>query len=287
MKKYVVMLIFSALIMFGVMGAMQYYIIKDGTVKELLAKAERDLKESKRVDAVKAEVESAVRNLLSNVQKSINQPDNFYAISSQMVKNNMHIVGAGIAFKPNFYKSSGKQRLYAPYAYDEQPDIRVKKRKTSNPQIRRELLGFDYTNREWYQEPMKTGQSLWTEPYVDQGGSFIIMSTYVVPVRDKDNSIVGVFFADVPMEDVSLLAMDMNSEFSRGGMIFLYIQIALMLLFCFVIYLAVKASKRYKEKMVDAEKEELLAVIQKLKETNRRLTERNMELGDKLSSLTR
>jgi hypothetical protein len=39
--------------------------------------------------------------------------------------------------------------------------------------------------------------------------------------------------------------------------------------------------------MVDAEKEELLAVIQKLKETNRRLTERNMELGDKLSSLTR
>ena len=49
----------------------------------------------------------------------------------------------------------------------------------------------------------------------------------------------------------------------------------------------VKASRRYKTEKVDAEKAELFAEIERLKEMNKRLTKRNLELGDKLSSLTR
>ncbi len=279
MKKYVISLISAAIVMLGLMGAVQYFMAKENTERELLVKAARDLEESKRVDAVQAEVEAAVKNVIGTVRMSMSQPDHYYGIVSQMVKNNRHVVGAGVAFKPNYYLQKGKDELYAPYAYDEQPDVRVKKRKTGTPQIRTELLGFDYTTREWFQKPMEDGKGLWTQPYVDQGGTHIIMSTYVEPLRDSQKRIVGVFFADVPMEDVSLLSMEMNSGISRNGKISLLIQFISLLVFGFIVWLAVKASQQYREQNVDVEKEQLIAEIAKLKETNQKLLQRNMELG--------
>lgn len=279
MKKYIISLISAAIVMLGLMGAVQYFMAKENTERELLVKAARDLEESKRVDAVQAEVEAAVKNVIGTVRMSMSQPDHYYGIVSQMVKNNRHVVGAGVAFKPNYYLQKGKDELYAPYAYDEQPDVRVKKRKTGTPQIRTELLGFDYTTREWFQKPMEDGKGLWTQPYVDQGGTHIIMSTYVEPLRDSQKRIVGVFFADVPMEDVSLLSMEMNSGISRNGKISLLIQFISLLVFGFIVWLAVKASQQYREQNVDVEKEQLIAEIAKLKETNQKLLQRNMELG--------
>lgn len=279
MKKYVISLISAAIVMLGLMGAVQYFMAKENTERELLVKAARDLEESKRVDAVQAEVEAAVKNVIGTVRMSMSQPDHYYGIVSQMVKNNRHVVGAGVAFKPNYYLLKGKDELYAPYAYDEQPDVRVKKRKTGTPQIRTELLGFDYTTREWFQKPMEDGKGLWTQPYVDQGGTHIIMSTYVEPLRDSQKRIVGVFFADVPMEDVSLLSMEMSSGISRNGKISLLIQFISLLVFGFIVWLAVKASQQYREQNVDVEKEQLIAEIAKLKETNQKLLQRNMELG--------
>lgn len=285
MKKYVIMLVCSVLVMFTLLAAIDYYLAKQGAEKELLAKAERDLKESKRVDSVKVEVESAVRNLKGDVQQALNDPDRYYIIASKLVKNNKSIVGAGIAFPPNYYE--GRNRLFAPYAYDEQPAIRIKKRKTHEPQIRTEILGFDYTDREWFVKPIETGKSLWTQPYVDKGGSHIIMTTYVEPIFDKNGKFAGAFFADVPMEDVSILAVNFTSDLQRGVWIIILTQIVFMGLFIVIVFLAVKASRRYKLQKVDAEKAELIAEIERLKETNKRLTKRNLELGDKLSSLTR
>lgn len=273
------MLIASAVVMLGLMGAVQYSLAKENTERELLVKAARDLEESKRVDAVQAEVEATIRNVKNTVRQNLNNPDIYYMLSTQMVRNNPHIVGAGVAFKPNYYLQQGKDELFAPYAYDEQPDVKLKKRKTGSPQIRTELLGFDYTEREWYQKPMENGKGLWTQPYVDQGGTHIIMSTYVEPLRDGQNRIVGVLFADVPMEDVSLLSIDMNTSISRSGKITILIQLLCLLVFGFIVWLAVKASQHYKEQNVDAEKEQLLAEIEKLKEMNRKITQRNMELG--------
>ena len=277
------MLILALIIMLGLMGAVQYYMAKENTETELLKKAQRDLDESKRVDIVQAEVESAVRNVMSTVKLNLGQPDHYYAITTQLVMNNPHIVGAGIAFKPDHYKSIGKDRLYAPYAYDEEPDVKMKKHKSSSPNIRTRLLGFDYTGREWYQKPMADGISLWTQPYVDQGGTKIIMCTYVEPIRSQEGHTVGVFFADVPMEDVSLLSMNFNSDISKSSGILLILQLISLLVICLIIWFAVKASQRYKEEKLDIEKEELHAEIEKLKDTNQKLMQRNMELNKMLN----
>ena len=283
MKKYAYLIILSVVVMFGLMAAVQYYMYKEDAERRLLAKAELDLKESKRVGAVQTEVESAVRNQLPIVKQNLGDPDRYYIISTQMVRNNPHIVGAGVAFKPNYYLSVGKDELYAPYAYDEEPAVKMKKKKTANPSIRTRLLGFDYTERDWYRKAMESEKGLWTEPYLDQGGTHIIMCTYVDVIRDSNGRPVGVFFADVPMEDVSLLSMNLNEDISENGMVLLLIQALFLIIFCFFVWLAVRAFQHYKMQKVDVKKEELLTEVERLKELNKKLTERNMELSKMLN----
>lgn len=218
MKKYTIALILAALVIIEVLGTAQYFMARNSLRHELLVKAERDMRENQRVVSTKAEVESAVRNILPTVQKAVAHPDMFRRLTAQIVANNPNIVGAGVAFKPDYYPDRGNEGgLYAPYAYDTRSEKELTNGK-GKPNVNFNNLGFDYTSREWYQKPMTDGSSLWTQPYVDKGGTRILMCTYVVPVRVEDTT-VGVFFADVPLKDVSMLAQGLSDGISRGGIV--------------------------------------------------------------------
>jgi len=207
----------------------------------------------------------------------------FQRLTAQLVVNNPNIVGAGVAFRPRYYADRGTEKgLYAPYAYDTRPEAELSSGK-GKPSVNFGGLTFDYTDREWFVKPLETGKGLWTQPYVDKGGSHIIMTTYVEPVFDKRGNVAGVFFADVPMEDVSIMAVNFTSDLQRGAWIIFGTQIVFLGLFLIIVFLAVKASRRYKLQKVDAEKEKLIAEIERLTEINKRITKRNMELGAKLS----
>lgn len=282
MKKYILAIVIVAAVMLEMVVAVQYFLAQRGIKQELLEKAARDMEQSQRVASVKAEVESAVRNINASVRNNLATPDQYYGIMTRLVMDNPHIVGAGVAFKPDYYKERGKEYLYSPYAYEEGVVASLEKRKVIKPQMRTTLLPFDYTTREWYQKPMEDGKSLWTEPYMDQGGTHIVMCTYVEVVRDKNNYPVGVFYADVPLEDVSLLADGMYSDISDNGKVILIVQLVGFVLLGFVIWRAASASRRYKEEKVDPEKEELIKEVERLKSLNHHLTDRNQDLAKKL-----
>lgn len=281
MKKYSLTLIIAAAIVLELMGAAQYFMAKRGVEQELLAKAERDIRDNQRVATVRAQVESAVRNILPNVEATVKTPNEFRHIVSQFVANNPNVVGAGVAFQPNFY---GKEGLYAPYAFDNRPENELISGKKGQPNIHYNVLGFDYTDREWYTKPMKDGNSLWTEPYLDKGGTHILMCTYVMPVEVSDRT-VGVFFADVPLKDVSILSQSLNSGISRSALIMLAIQLFSLLALGIIIWRAVQASRRYKEQYLDPEKEHLIEQLTKMREVNHRLTARNQDLAEKYAKL--
>ena len=284
MKKYILAIVIVAAVMLEMVVAVQYFLAQRGIKQELLEKAARDMEQSQRVASVKAEVESAVRNIKASVRNNLATPDQYYGIMTRLVMDNPHIVGAGVAFKPDYYKEQGKEYLYSPYAYEEGVVASLEKRKVIKPQMRTTLLPFDYTTREWYLKPMEDGKSLWTEPYMDQGGTHIVMCTYVEVVRDKNNYPVGVFYADVPLEDVSLLADGMYSDISDNGKVILIVQLLGFVLLGFVIWRAASASRRYKEEKVDPEKEELIKEVERLKSLNRHLTDRNQDLAKKLQA---
>lgn len=279
------MLVIVAAILLEVMGGAQYFLATYGTEAELLDKASRDLAQSQRVAAVKGEVESALRNIVNEVEASIADPNSYYRIANKLVVNNPHIVGAGVAFSPDYYKQQGKMRLYAPYVYDSQPDVTLKKKKTAAPMVTSTLLPFDYTDREWFNKPIADGKSMWTQPYVDQGGTHIIMCTYVMPVHNRSGNTVGVFFADVPMEDVSLLSIDIHNGIISSRKVLFFIQVVSLIIIGFIVWMAVKSFKRYKGRYIDPEKPHLIEEIERLKEVNTRLTKRNQELAEKVTQL--
>ena len=265
MKKYSLMLIIAAALLLEAMGAAQYYTATYGTEAELLDKAKRDMDQSLRVAAVKSEVESAIRNITKAVELSINNPKGFYNIAAGLVTNNQHIIGAGVAIRPDYYKSDSLARLYAPYVYDRQPNIGMKKKKKG--------------------KPVADGKSMWTQPYVDEGGTHIIMCTYSTPVRDRNGITVGVLFADVPMEDVSLLSVNFHQGIVDSRTLLFVIQVASLIIICFIVWLAVRAFRRYKDRYVDPEKDHLIEKIEKMREVNTRLTKRNQELAEKVAEL--
>ena len=282
MKKYYLILVIAAALLLEVMGAVQYFTATYGIQNELLDKANRDMEQSLRVANVKSEVESALRNIYNTVAMSIDNPKGYYSIAAGLIKNNPHIVGAGIAFRPDYYKSKGLESLYAPYVYDRQPDVAVKKKKTTNPILTTTLLPFDYTTREWFINPMEDGKSLWTQPYVDEGGTHIIMCTYCMAVKDPSGQTAGVFFADVPMEDVSQLSMDIHQGIISSRTLLFFIQVGSLLIIGFIVWLSFRAFRRYKDQYVDPEKDHLVEQLAKLREVNTRLIRRNQDLAEKV-----
>ena len=285
-KKYSLALIIAAAIIIEVMGAAQYFMAQYGVKRELLAQAERDMQESQRVATVKARVESAVETILPDVRRSVATPDQFIKLAVQLVNTQQDIVGAGVAFPADYYKNSGHEGLFAPYAYDINPALTPAAKKNHRPNINATTLGFDYTGREWFQTPLQEGRRLWTEPYMDQGGTKILMCSYAVPI-DVGGRHVGVFYADVPLNEVSMLSQNMYSSIRTSGMVTFGIQIVSMLLMIFIVWRAVVASRRYKQQYVDPEKDHLIEQMTKLREVNTRLTKRNQNLAEKVADLQR
>ena len=177
------------------------------------------------------------------------------------------------------------ESLYAPYVYDRQPDVVAKKKKTTAPILTAELLPFDYTTREWFMSPMEDGKSLWTQPYVDEGGTHIIMCTYCMAVKDKNGQIAGVFFADVPMEDVSQLSVNIHQGIISSRTLLFFIQVGGLLIIGFIVWLSFRAFRRYKDQYVDPEKDHLVEQLAKLREVNTRLIKRNQDLAEKVAKM--
>jgi len=277
MKKYNLAFIILTAVLLEVSGLAQYFLVRKAITKEIVAKANFDMSQSERIVKIKAEVESAIRNSVMEAEEYVNKPDDYYAFLTRLVAQNRNIIGAGIGFEPDYYKSHGKDRLYGPYAYDENWAS-----KTHQKQIVTDLMPFDYTEREWYTHTMSLSMSSWTEPYLDKAGTHIVMCSYTALVKDKKGHRIGVLFADVPLKSLSTMANNIYSGIDRVGMLILVLQIGGIILLVLLVWRSVISFRRWKIATVDPDKERLAEKVQKLTEVNRRLTSRNLKLASKL-----
>lgn len=122
------------------------------------------------------------------IEKNLNHPDSLRNIIISAVKYNDLIVGSGIAFRPDYYKEKGK--YFMPYA------------SFQNGTLTYQVLGsqaYDYPCMDWYLIPKLLNKSYWSEPYYDQGGGNIIMSTYSLPLYDKEGEVYAIFTANISL----------------------------------------------------------------------------------------
>lgn len=78
---------------------------------------------------------------------------------------------------------------------------------------------YEYKNWDWYTEPQKLKSSIWSEPYLDDGGGNTLMVTYSTPVYNKDRSFAGVATADIKLSWLNRLVRNIKVGDSGYGFI--------------------------------------------------------------------
>jgi len=132
-------------------------------------------------------------------------------VIEDQITTHPEIFGSAVAFEP--YTFDPSSLYFAPYFYKD------------NRQIKFRFLGSDayrYFIKDWYIIPKESNNPNWSEPYFDEGGGDIIMSTYSVPFYRNVKGIkkfIGVATADISLERL----VDIISRISvyRSGYAFL------------------------------------------------------------------
>ena len=142
-----------------------------------------------RINSVLHSVEITLNNLSWQVVESLNNPEKLYTITEHIIQSNDFISGSAIAFEPYYYEEMG--RFYSPYSYRDGDAIRSKQLGTES---------YNYHLMDWYRLPMQLNAPHWSEPYFDEGGGNIIMTTYSYPIYNNDGQIIAIFTADLSLE---------------------------------------------------------------------------------------
>ena len=142
-----------------------------------------------KIDRLMSDVETAVASQKWIIGERLNDPDYMYKITRELVENNSYICGSTVAFKSGYYPERG--HFFSPYAC-EGPDGSTLSFQLGTPEN-------DYFKQSWYTWPMELGEPTWSEPYYDEGGGRVWMSTYSVPIFDSTTNICAIFTADLSL----------------------------------------------------------------------------------------
>ena len=155
----------------------------------LRAKSELKSAEHKIMDVVN-QAEAAVRNSIWVAEWCLENPDSLERIPQRVVSENPVVVGSTMALVPDY---SAKHPLYAPYAAKdmETGEIRMLSLATEE---------YDYPTQEWFTKPLELQDSYWSEPYFDENGGDILMTTFSMPVRDKNGTVAAILTADISLD---------------------------------------------------------------------------------------
>ncbi|MCR4765521.1 MAG: SpoIIE family protein phosphatase [Bacteroidaceae bacterium] len=138
-------------------------------------------------------IEATLDNMAWMLTDRLDNPNSLFQESYKLLENNPNIYGCSIACIPNLFPDKGY--WFEPYA--------VRK---SNGSIESSQLGsanHDYTKSSFYVEAIARGEGHWSEPYLDSDGAKTMITSYSVPIRNKQNNIVAVISADISLDWVA------------------------------------------------------------------------------------
>lgn len=172
-----------------VIVALNYRSSRDLVEKESIEHAQTVLDNTiLHINNVLNSVETAVQHISLMVTDNIDNPDCMYEVTRLLLENNSYISGSAVAFEPYFYKDKGL--FYSPFSYRENDSIIDKQLGNQD---------YDYHYMDWYQIPKLLDKPYWSEPYFDQGGADIIMTTYSYPLY-IEGKLFAIITADISLE---------------------------------------------------------------------------------------
>ncbi|MBQ7734314.1 MAG: SpoIIE family protein phosphatase, partial [Bacteroidales bacterium] len=172
-------------------GIIQFIYLQRAIKQEAALRAQSELHSvtNKIMDVVN-QAEGAVINSVWMAEWFLENPDSLKSVPQRVVELNPVVVGSTIALVPDYNK---KYPLYSPYAVRnmETGEIETLSLATEN---------YDYPSQEWFTQPVALDKGYWSEPYFDEGGGEMLMTTFSMPVKDREGKVAAVLTADISLE---------------------------------------------------------------------------------------
>ena len=185
-------LIFCAglfIVTFSIYYSFTYYTIQKTTRENAILLATNTVN---RIEKIMGPAEKIPENVAVMLESGLLPKDSIIPFLKTILRNNKNIFGSTIAYEPDFYHDKGL--YFAPYVF------------LKSDSIKSIMLGdvnYEYFYMDWYQIPRMTNTSYWSEPYYDEGGGNILMTTYSVPFftyREGKKIFSGVVTIDISLD---------------------------------------------------------------------------------------
>lgn len=125
------------------------------------------------------------------------------------LNTNAAIYGMTVALEPNTLITS--LGYFSPYYYRKNGSIAFSDLADSN---------YQYKKWVWYTKPKKLNFPVWSEPYLDEGGGDVLMTTYSTPIYlDDKKSFAGVATADIRLSWLDEIVKEIHIGKSGYGFI--------------------------------------------------------------------
>ena len=187
-KAGLLVIVIAALTFEGI-TLVQFYFSRSSIRQEAERRAQSELETTKlEIIDVIDQTETGLKNSLWLAQWALQRPDSIIAVSRRVVENNPVIVGSTLALVPDYDPA---RPLFAPYVVRQGDSLVYKSLATEE---------YNYPRQEWFTKPLETGLSYWSEPYWDEGGGEILMTTFSLPVMDAKGRIAAILTADISLD---------------------------------------------------------------------------------------
>ncbi len=182
----------SSVLIFGIIFTYNYLYSRRIIVKNISEQAEDiSLATVSKIETVLRSVEAVPQTIAGFLEEADYDKDQIMSLLHSIIEDNPEIYGATIAFEP--YAFDKESLYFAPYFYKGEEKTEFT------------YLGGDdyqYFYWDWYKVPKELGAVVWSEPYYDEGGGNIIMSTYSVPFYKNiggKREFMGIVTADISL----------------------------------------------------------------------------------------
>ncbi len=178
-------------VLFLTVGAIGTSLSARGLEKELEKKASAIATAvSNRIDLIQESVEKTALGLVIALESGTIPEEKWESLLSDTVRRQPAVFGSALAMDPALGRS------WAPYAFGHEGQISVKDLAVN---------GYAYQTWDWFQLPRELTEPVWTEPYFDEGGGDILMTTYSSPLMRSGtrNGFWGVVTCDLSLRWLS------------------------------------------------------------------------------------
>ena len=194
--------IFIAISALLLVSVIYYFHIRKEALHTAQMRAEAMLKTTERIIATRmGKIEIAVNTIQSMAEYALDDPDAMFEIAGYITDANQRIMGAGIAFKEDYYPEKG--HWYETYVgYQNGSDTLVSKQIGS--------AEHDYFQMDWFKQGMAAKEGFWSNLYFDNAGGKTYMISYCCPIFDTANEAVGVICTDVSLDTLAGIVQGMS-----------------------------------------------------------------------------